>query len=63
LGKDTQFGGSLVVMTIGGGAVIPPLMGMISDALSGNMQIAFLLPAVCFAYIGYFGFYCNKRGL
>ncbi|RBM59420.1 L-fucose:H+ symporter permease [Vibrio paracholerae] len=63
LGKDTSFAGSLVVMTIGGGAVVPPLMGMMSDALGGNMQLAFILPALCFAYISYYGLYCNKRGL
>ncbi|KII76478.1 L-fucose:H+ symporter permease [Vibrio renipiscarius] len=63
LGKDTSFAGSLVVMTIGGGAVVPPLMGLMSDSLGGNMQLAFILPALCFAYIGYYGIYCNKRGL
>ena len=63
LGNDTQFGGSLVVMAISGGAVIPPLMGYVSDINNGNIQMAFLVPMLCFAFISYFGFYCDRKGI
>jgi FHS family L-fucose permease-like MFS transporter len=41
-------------MAIVGGAVFPPLMGYLIDALSTSM--AFLLPALLFSYIGWYGF-------
>ena len=63
LGKDTQFGGSLVIMAISGGAVVPLIMGLMSDLNGGNMQFAFIVPLLCFAYVSFFGFYCHKRGL
>ncbi len=63
LGKDTQFGGSLAVMAIVGGAIVPPIMGAVSDMNGGNMQIAFLVPALCFVFISYFGFNCYRKGM
>jgi len=41
-------------MAIVGGAIIPPLMGLVSDASSIN--VAFFVPAVCFAVVAAFGF-------
>lgn len=63
MGKDTQTAGSIVVMSIIGGAVIPLIMGMISDANNGNMQIAFLVPMICFIYVAFYGFYCSRKGV
>ena len=45
----TEKAASLLVMAIVGGAVIPPLMGLISDASS--ITIAMLVPAICFAVV------------
>jgi FHS family L-fucose permease-like MFS transporter len=53
LGPLTKAGSSLLVMAIIGGALFPPLMGYISDA--SNIQRAFIVPLVCYAYIFYFG--------
>jgi FHS family L-fucose permease-like MFS transporter len=39
LGENTKLGGSLMVMAIIGGAVFPPIMGVISDK-SGSMALA-----------------------
>lgn len=52
LGPYTKLGSSLLVMSIIGGAIIPALMGKISDLT--NIQSAFVVPLVCHAYILYF---------
>ncbi|MGL1889229.1 MAG: sugar MFS transporter, partial [Reichenbachiella sp.] len=58
LGVDTGQGSSLLVMAIVGGAIIPVVMGAVADATS--IQIAFLVPIVCYAYIAYYGFIGSK---
>lgn len=52
-GGHTKLGSSMLVMAIVGGAVCPPLMGLISDA--SNIQMAYLVPLVCFAVVLWFG--------
>jgi len=54
LGEHTKAGSSFLVMAIVGGAIVPPLMGLVSDASSIN--VAFFVPAVCFAVVAAFGF-------
>lgn len=54
LGPDTELGSSLIIMSIVGGAVLPPLMAYISDR-TGNIQTGYIVPLVCFAYVGWFG--------
>ena len=53
LGPLTKRGSSLLVMAILGGAVFPAIMGRISDASS--IQIAFVVPLLCYLFILYFG--------
>lgn len=53
LGGYTKSGSSLIIMSIVGGAIIPPLMGLISDSI--GIKLAFLLPVVCYLYIFYYG--------
>ena len=52
LGPRTKEGASLVIMSIVGGAVLPLVMGRISDI--SNMQLAYTVPAACFVVILYF---------
>ncbi|MGA8367505.1 MAG: L-fucose:H+ symporter permease [Candidatus Acidiferrales bacterium] len=52
LGPYTKIGSSLLVMSIMGGAVIPAIMGRISDL--SNMQTAFVVPLICYIYVLYF---------
>jgi FHS family L-fucose permease-like MFS transporter len=52
LGPLTKRGSSLQVMAILGGAVLPAIMGRISDAT--NIRTAFVVPLVCYLYIFYF---------
>ena len=49
LGRDTKLGSSLLVMSIVGGAVVPPIMGAISDR--SNIQLAYLAPVLCFVVV------------
>jgi len=52
LGPLTKRGSSLLVMSIIGGALIPAAMGRISDA--SNIQLAFVVPLICYLYVIYF---------
>mmetsp|Transcript_105042 Transcript_105042/g.186092 ORF Transcript_105042/g.186092 Transcript_105042/m.186092 type:complete len:432 (-) Transcript_105042:18-1313(-) len=47
--EDMPVGGSLLVMSIIGGAVLTPLMGALSDATS--IATAYVLPACCFLVV------------
>ena len=53
LGPVTGKGSSLLIMAIVGGAVIPLLQGMLADRI--GIQNAFVLPLLCYAYIGFYG--------
>ena len=52
---DTEFGSSLIIMSIVGGAVLPRIFGYISD-ITGNIQYGYLVPLLCFAVVASFGF-------
>ncbi|WP_416308719.1 L-fucose:H+ symporter permease [Neptunicella sp. SCSIO 80796] len=54
VGQQTKLAASVLVMAIVGGAVLTALMGALSDVT--NIQTAFLLPALSFAVIGWFGY-------
>lgn len=49
LGKNTKQGSSILIMSIVGGAIVPLIMGRLSDWLS--MQSAYVVPAACFAVV------------
>lgn len=53
LGDDTKLGSSFIIMAIVGGAIVPPLMGLLADHFS--IQQAFLLPFFCFLFVIYYG--------
>ena len=50
LGANTKLGSSFIIMAIVGGAIIPPFMGLFTD-----IQLSFLLPAICFTAVVYYG--------
>jgi FHS family L-fucose permease-like MFS transporter len=54
LGPYTKLGSALLVMSIIGGAIVPAIMGYISDVSS--IQKAFVVPLICYAYVLYFAF-------
>lgn len=54
LGPDTEIASSLIVMSIVGGAILPRIFGLISDA-TGNIQMGYIVPLLAFAVVAYFG--------
>lgn len=52
LGKHTEQGASFLVMGVVGGAVFPPLMGMIANH---DVAAAYYLPIICYTVIFFFG--------
>jgi len=52
LGIYTKTGSSLIIMSIVGGAVIPPVMGLLSDGF--GIQKAFIVPVLCYLYLMYY---------
>ncbi len=60
LGSKTKEGSSLLIMAIVGGAVFPVIMGHVSDASS--IQVAYVVPALCFLVVFYFALRNIKVG-
>lgn len=54
LGEESKIASSFLVMAIVGGAVIPLIMGQISDK-TNSIQMAYIVPLICFVFIFYFG--------
>lgn len=50
LKDDTKAASSLIIMAIVGGAVLPPVFGLISD-YSGQLQYGYLVPAISFLVV------------
>lgn len=59
LGHNTKIGSSLIVMSIVGGAFLPPILGIISDQTS-SIQYGYIVPLVCFLVILLFAFNVHK---
>jgi FHS family L-fucose permease-like MFS transporter len=54
LGPLTGKGSGLLIMAIVGGAILPMLQGVLADSI--GIHMAFVMPAVCYLYIVYYGF-------
>ena len=59
LGDDTKFGAAGLVMAILGGALIPPVQGLVADA-TGSQAIGFLIVAFCLAVVAAYAFFDLK---
>ena len=53
LGVHTKRGASFIIMAIVGGALIPPLMGLVAD--NSSTAISYLIPAACFVVVAWYG--------
>jgi FHS family L-fucose permease-like MFS transporter len=53
LGEQVKLGSSLIIMAIVGGALFPPLLGLLADV--SNYQTAFCLPLLSYAFILFYG--------
>lgn len=54
LNEQTKLGSSFIIMAIVGGAIVPPVMGLIADE-THRIQLAFVLPMLCFLVVAYYG--------
>ena len=54
LGAETKLGSALIIMAIVGGAILPPIMGVLADNF--GIQTSILLPVVCFLIVAWYGF-------
>jgi FHS family L-fucose permease-like MFS transporter len=59
LGADTKLGGSLIVMAILGGALLPLVMGAINDR-TGKLALAYLVPVVAYAIVAVYAFFAPR---
>lgn len=63
--QDTTLGAAFLVMAIVGGALMPPLQGMIIDleTVFGHpaVNVSFVLPLLCFAIVGAYGLRSYRR--
>eukprot|EP00456_Euglypha_rotunda_P002671 TRINITY_DN104956_c0_g1_i1.p1 TRINITY_DN104956_c0_g1~~TRINITY_DN104956_c0_g1_i1.p1 ORF type:complete len:133 (+),score=2.89 TRINITY_DN104956_c0_g1_i1:29-400(+) len=60
LSRDTQMGSSLLVMSIVGGALLPPLLGLISDK-THSIQYGYFVPLVCLLVVFLFAIYIRRH--
>ena len=62
--SDTELGAAFLVMAIVGGALMPPLQGMIIDygMLFGMpaVNVSYSLPLLCFLFISIYGYRSSK---
>lgn len=60
LGDDTKIGGSGMVMSIAGAAILTQIQGIISDE-TGSIMTAYIVPAVAFSVIAYYSYFIARK--
>ena len=60
LGARAADGSGIINVAIVGGAIVPPLTGLVADA-TGSLALAFIIPALCYAVIAAFGLYAHRN--
>lgn len=60
LGLRAADGSGIINVAICGGAIVPLATGAIADAAGGNLAVALVLPAACYAVIAGFGLFARK---
>ena len=58
LGRRAAEGSGLICVAIVGGAIVPPLTGLLADMT--DLRMALLLPAACYAVISAYGLYARR---
>lgn len=62
LGHETKIGSSLIIMSIVGGALLPPVLGLIADK-TNNIQNGYLVPLLCFVIVLIFALQQRKADI
>ncbi len=60
LGANTKIGGSFLVMAIIGGAVLTPLMGLVSEKFH-SLALSYAIPLFAYIYICAYSFWGSRR--
>ncbi len=58
LGEATSNASGVLCLAIVGGAIVPLIQGVLADSL--GVQLAFILPALCYVFIAYYGLAGSK---
>ena len=58
LGPMTSKGSGLIMTAVVGGAIVPLLLGALADKI--GIQHALIIPAFCYLFIAYYGFWGSK---
>lgn len=61
VGNYTEKGSALINMAIVGGAVFPPLQGLLAD--SQGVQFSYLVPCFCISMVVVYGIFCHQRSV
>jgi FHS family L-fucose permease-like MFS transporter len=59
LGANTKLGGSVIVMSVVGGAVGPFAMGLVFQA-THSMAMAMIVPMLCYVFVTYYAYYGSR---
>lgn len=59
LGVNTKLGGSVIVMSVGGAAALPPLVGLIAGR-TGSYALGYLVPMAAYLVVAVYGFAVRK---
>jgi len=59
LGPNTKLGGSLLVMSVAGGGVLPPLLGWVAKR-TGSYAFAYIVPLLAYIVVALYGYYGRR---
>ena len=59
LGRHSKRGASFLVAAVSGGALFPPVLGVVADSFGGNTQKAYFIPLIGFAIAATYPVYLN----
>ena len=59
LGPNTKLGGSLLVMSVAGGGIFPPLLGYVARQ-TGSYALGYTVPLAAYIVIALYGFYGRR---
>jgi FHS family L-fucose permease-like MFS transporter len=66
MGDEAKLASAGLILAIGGGAVMPPLQGLLIDKATwfgdtlSSVRVSFFLPLICFIVIAWFGYWVYK---
>jgi FHS family L-fucose permease-like MFS transporter len=60
LGKQTASASSILIMMILGGAILPPLQGLLADMI--GIRLSYIVPMLSYLYLFFYGFKGYKIG-